>query len=635
MGMYAWFTDSEGKKNKTTIAENLDVEVVEPNFPVDGVDDVQPGQTIVKDPAIKNNSDTLTGWLFTEIRVPIAEVKVEGAEVAERLPLFSFDVNSGWVVLQDPFEDGENNEMVYRYGWDATVAPNGGQTGNIFDEVTFVNLDGSAQGLALSEQLVKVIGYGIQDAEQFEGDVTKAWNAYKLQNGIKDGEGNTIAAALIAGAAGNKLQFVQGTPKVGDMLDAGEVIEVVEDVEHLPAQEVSPLVSEENRSSVLTVEDVVLTKPENTVNWFKDMDSVTEIDITGLDTSEVTDKTGMFEGTTNLTKIIVGETTDVADVVPEMFDAIDNTFVPEWENPEKFNVKFIPERHVRPYGHNDTRPSSLDKIGILEFTKQNCSSIAYVNVSDSFLKLKSGEIIKSAQYTDSSFGSTANPNALAKFTSGSLALTAFSDGVYGARSIVDTDIDEVHFVFAFKGVDKNMLFSREFVLKNIVNYDEWFIEPHFYKFDISDITYQFGQFSASLPVSLIGCCSYVFNDVVYNDQYGTFASAEISSLANCSLGLDVTTMSGATGFVVVPLDKMTISYDDFAAASGNARYALVSGSLYDTYPAVAQELDALTNAGADMITSLLVNFYVDVPFMPVYRHPHVNVECSTLGEYRP
>ena len=326
-GSLAYFTGTDVKENKLSVANNLNVEVIEPNWDPENAKHLVPTQTVPKDPQIKNLSDQYTGYLYLEIQVPIVNAKIydeKSKEVIgpERVELFTYTPSDKFILL----EEFENEDyIIRRYAYPDIIEPLG-ITPTIFDEVTVANL-ASGEGIS-GKHNINVIGYGIQ-SEGFSS-YEDAWVAYKNQNGLKSGGevGNKVSAVLIAGATGNKLQFMNSTPSVGDMLDTGEVIEVVEDVEHLPAGDRSPLVSAENIGTVTTVEDVVTTKPENTVNWFKDMDSVTEINISGLDVSEVTDKTGMLDGLNSLKQIIVSESITLDDIPYEdMHIKDDNQFI--------------------------------------------------------------------------------------------------------------------------------------------------------------------------------------------------------------------------------------------------------------------------------------------------------------------
>lgn len=149
----AWFTGRDVKENKLSIAQNLNIRVVEPAWDPENAKSIVPNQHIPKDPRIENLSDEFSGWMVVEIRVPTAVVSVfdEGEQKVldpARTPLFSFVADPRWTLLQQ-FEDGD--EDVYRFGWPATI-PALGQTPPIFEEVVVANL-AEAQGQSGSKTI--------------------------------------------------------------------------------------------------------------------------------------------------------------------------------------------------------------------------------------------------------------------------------------------------------------------------------------------------------------------------------------------------------------------------------------------------------------------------------------------------
>lgn len=309
----AWFTGRDVKENKLSIAQNLNIRVVEPAWDPENAKSIVPNQHIPKDPRIENLSNEFSGWMVVEIRVPTAVVSVfDEAEqkVLEpsRTPLFSFVADPQWTLLQQ-FEDGD--EDVYRFGWPETI-PALGQTPPIFEEVVVANLV-EAQGQSGSK-IITATGYGIQS----EGlpDIATAWDAYKKQNGIGDGEPDKRIVSAVT--AGTLLKFVEGVPEVGDDVDGKVIEEVVPDIEHLEPQDKTPLTSTPER--ITYVDGATPTTPENTVNWFKDMSKVEEMDLTGINTADGIDADGMFQGTSNLIKVSVSDDSPIVGKLPEGFE---------------------------------------------------------------------------------------------------------------------------------------------------------------------------------------------------------------------------------------------------------------------------------------------------------------------------
>lgn len=201
----AWFTGRDVKENKLSIAQNLNIRVVEPAWDPENAKSVVPNQHIPKDPRIENLSDEFSGWMVVEIRVPTAVVSVFDETEQKvldpaRTPLFSFVADPKWTLLQQ-FEDGD--EDVYRFGWPETI-PALGQTPPIFEEVVVANL-AEAQGQSGSKTITAT-GYGIQS----EGlpDIATAWDAYKKQNGIGDGEPDPVHAVTLL-MSDNNLQALK------------------------------------------------------------------------------------------------------------------------------------------------------------------------------------------------------------------------------------------------------------------------------------------------------------------------------------------------------------------------------------------------------------------------------------------
>lgn len=316
LGTYAFFTGTDRKENQVSVADNLNVKVVEPAWDPEASKNVVPGQHVPKDPRIRNLHDAIDGYLFVEIRVPTAVVSVYDPQTqtvlpAARTPLFSFDASEEWVVLQT-FDDGD--DAVWRFGWPDPIGPKS-DTPPIFEEVVVANL-AEEQGQA-GEHVVGVTGYGIQSTGFTS--CQDAWDAYKKQNGIGDG---APPAGVSAVTAGTLLKFVADTPpEVGDTLDGAEVTCVVPDVEKGPVGCLS-----DTPEAIEHVECLVPTAPESTAEWFKDMSSCEAMDLSGLDTAGIKDSAGMFAGTAKLVEVTMDPAADPS-ILPEGFKADDGRIV--------------------------------------------------------------------------------------------------------------------------------------------------------------------------------------------------------------------------------------------------------------------------------------------------------------------
>lgn len=316
LGTYAFFTGTDRKENQVSVADNLNVKVVEPAWDPEASKNVVPGQHVPKDPRIRNLHDAIDGYLFVEIRVPTAVVSVYDPQTqtvlpAARTPLFSFDASEEWVVLQT-FDDGD--DVVWRFGWPEPIGPKS-DTPPIFEEVVVANL-AEEQGQA-GKHVVGVTGYGIQSTGF--SNCQNAWDAYKRQNGIGDG---APPAGVSAVTAGTLLKFVADTPpEVGDTLDGAEVTCVVPDVETGAAGCLS-----DTPGAIERVECLVPTAPEDTSDWFKDMSSCEAMDLSGLDTAGIKDSAGMFAGTTKLVEVTMSPAANPS-ILPEGFKATDGQIV--------------------------------------------------------------------------------------------------------------------------------------------------------------------------------------------------------------------------------------------------------------------------------------------------------------------
>lgn len=296
----AWFTGRDVKENKLSIAQNLNIRVVEPAWDPEYAKHLVPNQHIPKDPRIENLSDEFSGWMVVEIRVPTAVVSVfDEAEQKvldpARTPLFSFMADPQWTLLQE-FEDGD--EDVYRFGWPETI-PALGQTPPIFEEVVVANLV-EAQGQSGSKTITAT-GYGIQS----EGlsDITTAWDAYKKQNGIGDGAKGELYALTLSGSQPDEMHLVfarmSEEPSAGDSYETQQILQVVKEPEAT-----SKLTSYGSKiKSVTTIDSVV---PTTMKSWFYGMTECTEMDLSKLDTSKVEDASNTYNGCMTLKTITVG-----------------------------------------------------------------------------------------------------------------------------------------------------------------------------------------------------------------------------------------------------------------------------------------------------------------------------------------
>lgn len=182
-GSLAYFTGTDEKKNELSVAKNLNVEIVEPNWDPENGKNVVPMETINKDPRVKNITKEYSGYLYIEVRIPYPNIITHDVATGnnigpEKTELFTYETSSDWVQIQE-FED--NEWYVRRYAY-PEIVQGGEETTPIFEEVTVANLI-NKEGITNTN--IDIIAYGIQ-SEGFS-NYQDAWIAYKNQNGIKDG----------------------------------------------------------------------------------------------------------------------------------------------------------------------------------------------------------------------------------------------------------------------------------------------------------------------------------------------------------------------------------------------------------------------------------------------------------------
>ncbi len=146
-GLLAYFTDVDTKVNNLTLGQ-VDVQVVEANFPENGVADIMPGQEITKDPVVHNNGVSPV-FIFAEVKVPTAKVAIaDGAVSTDPVEIFDYTFNTtgGWTVMNggDPVTTtapdttgiGYNTYRLAYAGEKMTSVAGNGNTASIFTNDT-------------------------------------------------------------------------------------------------------------------------------------------------------------------------------------------------------------------------------------------------------------------------------------------------------------------------------------------------------------------------------------------------------------------------------------------------------------------------------------------------------------------
>lgn len=185
-GVFAYLTATDSVTNNFGFTDSHSIEVLEPNWDTtdaddngipDAADNVLPGQTISKDPQVKNLKD-FDAYMFVEVSVPTLSMQLEGDDAPVPHELLSYSVNAGWTEQGTGTYDADTGMTKHTYLYDTAVA---GQatTASVFDEVTTANYANGQIG-ANALQSLTVDGHSIQ-ALGFD-TAAAAWAAYGAQS---------------------------------------------------------------------------------------------------------------------------------------------------------------------------------------------------------------------------------------------------------------------------------------------------------------------------------------------------------------------------------------------------------------------------------------------------------------------
>ena len=178
-GAVAYFTDTDTKTNTFTIG-NVDIDLVETAWDAladdndndipDAAEDMMPGESVTKDPVIRNLSTKNPAYVFAKVEVPCTTI-VAPATTSEEL--FTYTTNTGWAELSSAAvacTSGGTATHVYYYGSGNTLTalakaadastPTPTSTA-VFSSVTLLSTLKGNEGLTGNKNIV-VTGYGIQ-----------------------------------------------------------------------------------------------------------------------------------------------------------------------------------------------------------------------------------------------------------------------------------------------------------------------------------------------------------------------------------------------------------------------------------------------------------------------------------------
>lgn len=161
-GVFAYLTATDQVKNLFSLADKIEIEVVEPNWNPDDAKGMLPTQTVAKDPAIHNKNKAEI-YVFADVVIPQKDIVTANADgtlnESAVVDLFSYELNDGWT-LKDTIAN-DDGTVTYRYVYD-DVVPADGTTPSIFDEVTLVNYVNEQFNTEELAQQIVINGYGIQ-----------------------------------------------------------------------------------------------------------------------------------------------------------------------------------------------------------------------------------------------------------------------------------------------------------------------------------------------------------------------------------------------------------------------------------------------------------------------------------------
>ena len=178
-GAVAYFTDTATKTNTFTIG-NVDIDLVETAWDAladdndndipDAAEYMMPGESVTKDPVIRNLSTKNPAYVFAKVEVPCTTI-VAPATTSEEL--FTYTTNTGWAELSSAAvacTSGGTATHVYYYGSGNTLTalakaadastPTPTSTA-VFSSVTLLSTLKGNEGLTGNKNIV-VTGYGIQ-----------------------------------------------------------------------------------------------------------------------------------------------------------------------------------------------------------------------------------------------------------------------------------------------------------------------------------------------------------------------------------------------------------------------------------------------------------------------------------------
>lgn len=108
--------------------------IVELNWNQEKAKDLQPGQTVKKDPKVTSNVD-YESWVFMKVEVPTLTAQKSGDTTDKVYDAVTFSKNSGWTEIKSTPSTKAGTNSVYIYGYDTKLAAHDTTT-TLFDSFT-------------------------------------------------------------------------------------------------------------------------------------------------------------------------------------------------------------------------------------------------------------------------------------------------------------------------------------------------------------------------------------------------------------------------------------------------------------------------------------------------------------------
>ena len=327
------FTIVAGEKNQSGAGT-----IEEPSWNPDDATDLQPNATVPKDPSIMSNLE-YDAWAFIKVEMPTVSAQVEGDSADKVYDAFDYIYNSNdWVLISTENSgksDTAGTDSVYIYAYKTPLTA-GSQTSTLFDEMTVPDYTKLRNGL---EGSVDLTGYLIQT----EGFATYTDAAKELGfEGITDPGGEEEPDQPVLEG---ETMLREGYDIRNSMLTLAGYLDINYDNNYDKIKSFKRSQSKPNEE--ITTQNIASSDQPEVLIWFDESDGtiyyyteagkvymnshvsdlfngfggITSIDLSELDTSNVTTMEYMFNECYSLTEIKGIENIDTKNV-----ESLEGTF---------------------------------------------------------------------------------------------------------------------------------------------------------------------------------------------------------------------------------------------------------------------------------------------------------------------